>query len=409
MNGAQRRRVVFWGGLGLLAVAALTFALWPRPVAVDVAAVDEGPLRVTLDHEGRTRVRDRYLVSAPVAGRVQRIELEPGDPVVAGKTVVATFLPETPPLLDARTRAELTAQVQGAEAALARARAERDRAATEAQFAAAERDRARSLEALGIATEQALRAAETEAVARARDLAAAEAAVTAAASGLDRARAALLRPAVAAPPRRPAQALSLRAPADGVVLRRLHESEAVVPQGEPLLEIADTSSLEVIADFLSADAVNIEPGQPVSIEQWGGPEPLNGRVRRVEPSGFLKVSALGVEEQRVWVVIDFEDPRSAWRSLGDGYRVEARVVIWERPRVRRAPAGSLFRAGDAWAVFVVEGGRAALRRVEVGRRSGVAAEILSGVRAGETVIVHPPDVVSGGTRVAGRQPEGRSR
>ncbi len=402
MNDARRRRVGFWGGLTLLLVVLLAFALWPRRVMVDTAVVDEGPLRVTLEHEGRTRVRDRYVVSAPVAGRVQRIELEPGDPVAAGKTVVATFLPAVPPLLDVRASAEGAARVQAAEAALARARAERERARTEAGFAAVERDRARRLEEAGVISAQALEAAETEAAARARALAAGEAAVNGAAHELEVARAALITPAAPASGSRTGQALALRAPADGVVLRRLRESEAVVPQGEPLLEIADTSSLEVIADFLSADAVRIEPGQKVSIEQWGGPAPLNGRVRRIEPSGFLKVSALGVEEQRVWVVIDFDDPRSAWQALGDGYRVEARVVVWERARVVRAPSGSLFRDGDGWAVFTVEDGRAARRDVQVGQRGGTTAEILAGLRSGEVVIVHPPDAVGDGARVAAR-------
>ncbi|HSK09021.1 MAG TPA: HlyD family efflux transporter periplasmic adaptor subunit, partial [Vicinamibacterales bacterium] len=275
-----------------------------------------------------------------------------------------------------------------------------------AEYAAVERDRARRLESQCVVSEQALQAAEADATARARALAAAESAVTAAGHEVEAARAALLRPGTGAPGDRPAQALTLRAPVDGVVLRRLRESEAVVPQGEPLLEIGDTASLEVIADFLSADAVKIEAGQRVLIDQWGGPVPLDGRVRRVEPSAFLKVSALGVEEQRVWVVIDFDDPRSAGRALGDGYRVEARVVVWERPGVLQAPASSLFRRGDGWAVFAVRGGRATAREVRVGQRTGLAAEILSGLQASDLVIVHPPDTVTDGTRVAGREPAG---
>jgi len=186
------------------------------------------------------------------------------------------------------------------------------------------------------------------------------------------------------------------------VLRRLRESEATVPQGELLLELGDTSSLEVIADYLSADAVQIKAGMPAIIEGWGGGEPLPGRVERVEPSAFLKVSALGVEEQRVWVVIDFLDTRTASGALGDGFRVEARVVVWERPAVVSAPVSSLFRRGDGWAVFAVDGGRARVREVSVGQRNGVRAEITSGLHPGEEVVVHPADTIEDGTRVARR-------
>jgi HlyD family secretion protein len=224
--------------------------------------------------------------------------------------------------------------------------------------------------------------------------------VAAATADLAAARAALIEPGSAGTPGGGA-VLSLRSPIDGVVLRRLHESEATVPQGEPLLELGDTSSLEVIADYLSTDAVRIQAGMPAFIEQWGG-EPLRGRVERVEPSGFLKVSALGVEEQRVWVVIDFEDPRAASKALGDGYRVEARVVIWENPAVISVPVSSLFRRGDAWAVFVVADGRARVREVGVGQRNGVRAEILSGIQPRERVVVHPPDTIEDGVRVVER-------
>ena len=196
--------------------------------------------------------------------------------------------------------------------------------------------------------------------------------------------------------------LALRSPIDGVVLQRFQESEAVVPQGQPLVEVADLSTLEVIGDFLSADAVRIKPGMPVLIEQWGGGTPLKGRVTLVEPSAFLKVSALGVEEQRVWVVVGFDNPRGAWQALGDGYRVEARVVVWEQQDVLRVPTSSLFRQGSAWAVFVVESGRARLRPLRIGQRNGTAAEVVDGLKAGDRVVVHPADSVSDGVRVAER-------
>ena len=401
MKVASRRRMLFWGGVAILVVAVVAVALMPTPIPVDVAAAERGPMRVTLDHEGRTRVPERYVVSAPVPGRVLRIELEPGDRVRAGQTVVATFRPAVAPLLDARTRAELSARVKAAEASVARTRAERDRVRAEAEFAITERDRARRLESMGLVTEQARQAAETEAAARARALEAAESAVKAAEADVAAARAALLEPGSGGTTGAPGGTLALRSPIDGVVLRRLQESEATVPQGAPLLELGDTSSLEVIADYLSTDAVRIKGGMPASIEGWGG-DPLRGRVERVEPAGFLKVSALGVEEQRVWVVIDFEDPRKASEFLGDGYRVEVRVVVWEQPAVISVPVSSLFRRGDGWAVFVVAEGRARLREVAVGQRNGIRAEILSGLPPGGRVVVHPPDTIEDGVRVAER-------
>jgi HlyD family secretion protein len=374
MKTAGKRRLWVWGGVGLV------------------------------DHEGRTRVHDRYTVSAPLPGRVMRIELRPGDPVKARETVLATLVPAAPDLLDARSLAEAESRVRSAEAALARARAEREQAQVEAAFAESEARRTRGLVEQGVAPAQQLDSAETEARARARSLEAAAAAVDVAVRDLETARAALVQPAnvvrwnTAAGQR----VLLLRSPIDGVVLQRFQESEAVVSLGQPLVEVADLSTLEVIADFLSADAVRIQPGMPVLIEQWGGGTALNGRVARVEPSGFLKVSALGVEEQRVWVVVAFDDPRGAWQALGDGYRVEARVVTWERPDILKVPTSSIFREGTDWATFVVDSGRARLRRLEIGQRNGTDAQVVEGLKAGDRVVVHPSDRVADGVRVAER-------
>ncbi len=407
MKTAGRRRLMFWGAIGLLAVAAVVVALMPRAIAVDVATVTQGRMAVTLDHEGQTRVRERFAVSAPLAGRVLRVELEPGDRVARGETVLATLLPAAPALLDARARAEANSRVQAAEASLQQATAERERARAVSDFAASEARRNRSMLADGIVTREAAESADSSALVAARALQAAVAAERAAARDLDVAKAALTgstsRPAAGA-----AAAIRVRSPIDGVVLRRLHESEAVVPQGEPLVEVADPAALEVIADFLSTDAVRIRPGMSVLIDRWGGSAPLNGRVRRVEPSAFLKVSALGVEEQRVWVVIEFADPRGAWDALGDGYRVEARVVTWQRDGVVQVPTGALFRHGEQWAVFRVEAGRARLREVAIGERNGLSAEVTGGLQAGDRVVVHPSDQVEDGARVAERstQPQG---
>ncbi len=403
MTTTTKRRIAFWSVIVAVLAVAVAAAMMPRATPVDMTTVTRGRLVVTLDHEGRTRVHQRFVVSAPVAGRVMRIDLQPGDRVVANETVIATFAPGASSLLDARSRAEAQSRVGAAGAVLEQARAQREQARVQNQHAAEERDRARSLTQTGLMTVEARQAAETEAASRQRALDAAEAAVEAAAHEVEAARAMLVEPGSRLPRGAGASpTLTLRSPIDGVVLERHHESEAVVPQGEPLVTVADTSALEVIADYLSTDAVRIAPGMRVLIDQWGGVASLKAVVRRVEPSGFTKVSALGVEEQRVWVVIDFEDPVAAWRTLGDGYRVESCVVVWEAVDVVTAPTSSLFRRGDGWAVFVVDGWVARVRAVSVGQRNETSAQIVSGLDPGARVIVYPPDTVSDGTRVTVR-------
>jgi HlyD family secretion protein len=399
MNRAARKRVVFWGLVIALGAAGLVLSLQTAPLPVDVTAAARGPLRVTLDHEGRTRVRERYVVAAPVAGRVLRIELEPGDPVTAGRTVLARVLPGAPALLDARARVGAEAQVQVAAANLARARAQRDEAREASRYARSEAERMRNLNAQGLATSQQLDAADADARVKARALEAADAAVDAAARDLDVARAVLFEGGSQGP----ARIVEVRAPASGVLLRRLHESETVVAQGEPLVEVADLAGLELVADFLSTDAVQIRPAMPVLVDRWGGGTALNARVVRVEPSGFMKISALGVEEQRVWVVMAFADAREAWAALGDGYRVEAHVVIWQQPDVLKVAASSLFRHGEAWAVFVIDSGAARLRTVTIGRRNDIEAEVTGGLEAGTRVIAYPSDQIADGVRVEPRR------
>jgi HlyD family secretion protein len=399
MNRATRKRAVFWGSVTVLVAAGLALSLRTPPLPVDLTAAVRGPLRVTLDHEGRTRVRERYVVAAPVAGRMLRIEAEPGDPVIAGRTVLARILPGAPALLDARARAEAEAQVQVAAANLARAKAQRDEAREAGAHARTEAERTRTLNTEGLATSQERDAADADARVKARALEAADAAVEAAARDLDVARAVLYdggsRPG--------GRLVEVRAPVGGVLLRRLHESEAIVAQGEPLVEVADLADLEVAADFLSTDAVQIRPGMPVVIDRWGGATALDARVARVEPSGFMKTSALGVEEQRVWVVMAFTDPRDAWAALGDGYRVEARVIVWQQPDVLKVATSSLFRHGDDWAVFAVDGGIARLRTVTIGQRNDLEAEVVGGLEAGARVVAYPSDQIQDGARVAPRR------
>ena len=396
-------RILVW----LVVVAGVVaggVALRPRPVQVDMETVARGSLRVTLDEEGETRVRDRFLVSAPVAGRVLRIEHEPGDEVVANRSALATFLPSAPTFLDARSRAEAEARVKAAEAALERTRVEQARAAAEQEFAQSELERYVELDEADLIAKDQLESAELRAETSIEARRSSVFAVRTSEFELEVARASLLQ-ATGNPGGRDTgdAAITLRSPIDGVVLQRLRESEAIVPAGEPLLEVADPTRLEIVSDMLSTDAVRITPDDAVLIEQWGGGYALAGRVRRVEPYGFTKVSALGVEEQRVNVIIDFEDVREAWEALGDGYRVEVRVVIWESDDVLKVPTSSLFRTGDAWAVFAVDQGLASLRAVTVGQRNSLEAEILDGLQAEDRVIAYPSDQIVDGVAVAERE------
>lgn len=386
--------------LGALIVGGvLAVALWPTTTPVDVGEVARMPLRVTIDEEGETRVRRRFAVSAPVTARVLRIELEPGDPVVRDTTIVARLQPEIPPLLDARTRAEAEAARATARAALGRASAELDRARAELARLERELARERELDQSGLTTRQAVELREADVAAAAETLRAAEFARASASSEVARAEARLAMHAGGS-----GRVLTVTAPIDGVVLRRWRESEGVVPAGEPLVELGDPDDLEVVADLLSTDAVRVAPGAAVLIEQWGGDAPLRGTVRRIEPAGFTKISALGVEEQRVNVVIDFDPASSEWRRLGDGYRVEVRIVTWEAADVLAVPTSALFRHGDDWAVFVVEAGRVRVAPVQLGPRNQTHAEVIGGLTAGARVVLHPGDTLVDGARVAERDP-----
>ena len=395
-------RLIVWA-IGAIAVVAVVLALRPKPVQADFAPVERGPLRVTIDEEGETRVRDRFVVSAPLAGRVLRIQLEPGDSVVADETMLATFQPGDPTFLDARTRAEAEASVRAAEAELGWVRADRERAAAESEFARSEFNRQRELAANELVSKEQLEAAELRARTREEALRSADFAIRTAEYELEIAQASLLQvrgnqlDGVSAR----SDTIILRSPIDGVVLRRLRESEAIVPAGEVLLEVADPAELEIVSDLLSTDAVKVRPGQNVLIEQWGEARALRGQVRRVEPSGFTKISALGVEEQRVNIIIDFEDVHEAWKALGDGYRVEIQVVIWEG-EVLKIPTSALFRHRQGWAVYTVRHRKALLQPVEVGQRNSFEAEVLTGLQNGEQVIVHPSDAIENGVAVIAR-------
>lgn len=380
-----------------LVAAGLVYGFMPRAVPVDIAAVAIAPLVVTVEEEGKTRVRERYVVSAPVSGYLRRIELKAGDAIRPGQ-VLAVIEPARSDALDPRTRAQAEARASASQAALAVAR-ENTRAATAAaQLAQQERVRAESLRQSGFISEQALDTARTAQTSAHAAQQAADHAVRVARFELE-----MARTAVSSTTRlqsgSPAEHLSVHAPVEARVLRLVRESEGAVLAGQPLIEIGNPESLEVEVEVLSTHAVKIAPGSRAILDRWGGDQAVEGSVRVVEPTGFTKVSALGVEEQRVRVIVDITTPREAWQRLGDGYRVEARFVIWEATDVLQLPASALFRQGAGWAVFALQGGRARLKPVEVGQRAGLVAQVLAGLDAGEHVITHPDDKISDGTRV----------
>ena len=385
-----------------LLLGAIVYGFMPRPVRVDTATAERDPFTVTVEAEGRTRVKERYVISAPVAGVARRIDLNVGD-YVGKDQVVAWLEPLHSAVLDPRSRAQAEARLAAAQASLRVAEENASAARAAAEFARADLARLRRLTPDGVVSQERLDQAQTESRRADAALRAAESAVEVARYELQAARSALEYSAArenAAD--RPPELVTLKAPVAGRVLRVHQRSAFVVEPGRPLLEIGDPRDLEIEVDVLSSDAVRIPLAGRVLLYRWGGPEPLEGRVRVVEPVGFTKVSALGVEEQRVLVIVDIASPRDEWRSLGDGYRVEAAFVLWEDDDVLQVPSSALLRRESGWAVFVVEQGRARLRPVEVGRRSGLQAQIVARLKAGETVVVHPGDDLADGVAVQPR-------
>ena len=411
--------------VGIAVIGLLVYlGLRPKPVAVDLGEVAEGPMRVTVDEDGETRIREPYLISAPLAGRLLRVKLEPGDEI-RKEQVLSAIDPSVPGLLDARSEAEAEARVNATEAAYRRAESQLEIAQADTEQAERyyERDlgrveRGNISDATLEDTEHALRVARS-------NLAAAKSTLDIARFDREQAKAALLySKSLSGDAGESGRHFEIASPIDGVVLRRFQESSTMVPAGERILEIGDPRDLEVRIDVLSQDAVRIQPGQRIIIEHWGGPRNLTAWVRRVEPSAFTKVSALGVDEQRVWVYGDFaeteaeSDPSSRPENvppetgsiedgLGDAYRVEARIVTWERDQVLRVPAGALFREGDDdrhWAVFRLSPQDTAERvRIEIGARNDQVAEVLSGLAPGDRVVLHPSDQVDEGSRLVVRE------
>jgi len=393
----HRRRNFGLMALAGALLAALAWGFWPRPVLVEDAAVSRGPLQVTIEEEGRTRVKDRFVISAPVAGYMRRIELDVGDTLTQGQTV-AVLEPLRSEVLDPRSRARAEAQIDAAQATLEAAIKNVDAARAEAKFASDDYIRKQKLRAKETISETLIEEAETRARQTAAEQQSAEFTVEVARFDLEAARTALQYSLADNTATRPVT-VDLHAPVASRVLSVDHKSEGVVSAGEDLIEIGDPAQLEVAVDVLSQDAVQIRPKTRVQFYRWGGDAPLEGVVRTVEPAGFTKISALGVEEQRVWVIADLVSPRAAWQFLGDGYRVEAHFILWQNPDVLQAPASALFHHDSEWAVFVVEDRRARRRRVEVGHRNGLVAEIVEGLSTGDRVITHPDDRIEDGVRV----------
>jgi len=393
-----RRTVAVLIGLGI--VALIVWALLPQPVPVDMAAIRRGPLEVTVEDEGITRIREVYTVSAPIGGKMLRSPREVGDDVAANKTLVAEIEPTAPTFLDVRSQRVAEAAVQAAQAAVDLADAQIKQAKSQLEFAQNDLRRAEELAASKTISARTLEKAKLDVDSAEAAVASAVATLEVRRRELESARARLIQPnEINAGVR---SAVQVRSPIDGVVLKIVAESEQVVQPGAPLVEIGAPGDLEIAVDFLSRDAVRIKPGAPARIESWGGDKILAARVKRIEPTGFTKVSALGIEEQRVKVILDFTGPESEWRQLGHGYRVIARVVVWHSDDVLQVPLGALFREGENWAAFVVADGRAQRRIVTIGERNLHAARVVDGLKVGEQVVLHPSDRVHDGVRVEPR-------
>lgn len=388
------RRLLPWLGAMVL-ISAVTWGLWPKPVLIETGVIVRSPLTVRVSEEGKTRVRNRYVVAAPVAGKMRRVPLKPGDAVEAGQTVLTMIEPVVPPLLDPRARVQAEAVVSMREAS--RKQTAESLVALQAalQLAQANRDRIRNVKTAGTLSEADRDRTEAEALVKAAEVRAAEFSLQVINYELAQARAVLERP----DGNNSNDLIEVKSPVSGRVLNVRQESETIVTPGMPILEVGDPADIEIEAEILSRDAVTIRPGDSVEIEQWGGEKPLKARVRRIEPAAFTKISALGVEEQRVIVLSDLVDPPETAKALGDRYRVEVRVAIWHADDVLVVPSGALFREDNAWKTFIYQNGKATLTAIDAGHSDGRLTEVLSGLRPGDKVLLHPPDVVKDGSDV----------
>ena len=397
------RRVIIYGTVGVALIGGAVWAFRPQPQSVDVATVQSRPMTVMIEEDGRTRVRDLYTVSAPVAGRLKRIDLEVGDPVKAGRTSLATIVPSAPSFLDKRGAVQAAAQVKAADASVAEARARIEQANAQLAFARKELDRSRDLRASGTIPASRLETAERDYSDAQAVLDSAKASLRARLMDLEVAKAAMISPGGAGDEGSDDSTVGVVAPIDGQVLTLHQKSSKVVASGTPLMDIGDETNLEVVADFLSSDAVKVRPRARAEFTGWGGEAPIAGQVRRIEPTGFTKVSALGVEEQRVNIVLDIDPSEAAAARIGPGYRLVTRIEVWasDGPTLV-VPIDALFRQGVSWAVFTLRDGHARLTPVTLGRRNDEVAQVIDGIAEGDTVIVHPGRSVEDGSLVVPR-------
>jgi len=386
--------MVFWGALAALLLMLALWAFWPRAVPVDLVEVSSGPMDVTISDEGEARIRDLFVVSAPAGGQLSRIDMKAGDCVRAGSTVIASIYPVAAPTIDARSAAQLRAAAGSARAAVTAAEADLRRWRADQKRAEDDLNRTRTLAETGTASRQALERAETEYRTLSAATQQARAALDLARHEVNRAEAALMPAGASAG----GDGLPVIAPITGVVLRIIRDSEGPVSVGTPLVEIGDPDDIEIMVDLLSEDAVNVAPGDVVRIRGWGGGT-LSGRVRLIEPYAFTKISALGIEEQRVNVLIDMD---GSGRRLGHGFRVRTDIVVWSAPDIVRVPMTALFKSGSDWTVYRLQHGRARLTTVHVDHMNGHAAEIVLGLSPGDLVIEHPSRNIADGVRVKRR-------
>ena len=388
MKRFMKRLFVFMAAVAAAVVIAWAFRA--KPVEVEAGQMVRGPLQVTIDEDGETRAHDRFTLAAPIAGRLSRIDFHEGDQV-GPQTTLATI---SPPPLDVREIAELRARIQSAEARKCEMGEQLERWENDFSQATRELNRVRLLARSRLIAQQELESAESKQASAAKEVQAAKFRVQSATAELEREKAGLV--SLEGQQSQLRSAVPIRPPAAGRILQVLEKSERVVASGTPLVVLSNPKKLEIVVDLLSTDAVKVKPGAPVIIENWGGPTPLRARVRTIEPYGFTKTSALGIEEQRVNIIADFVDPTD---GLGDGYRVDARIVIWENATVLKIPSSALFRSGPHWNVFVIDNGRARVREVEAGHRSSSETEILNGLTDGAEVILHPANDLEDGARV----------
>lgn len=403
----KQSRMILTTAALLLVGGALAIAFWPKPTLVDMGEVTRGAMQLTIDEEGRTRVRDAYVVSTPVAGQLQRVGVQPGDPVIRGETIVAHMRPTNPAALDVRTREQALAAVNASEAALRVAHADRNASLANLDLAQTELARTEQLVKRGISTDAALERAKQSARVAQANVDTAEAAISMREAEIANAQARLigfddqrLASSIGTAP----DDIPLYSPADGRILRVIQQSETSLPAGAPIMEIGNIANdLEVVVELLSTDAVQVGVDDHVMITDWGGPQNLDGKVIRVDPFGITQFSALGVEEQRVNAIIALSTPSDEYRGLGHGFRVETKIIVWETQDTLILPSSALFRSGENWAVFVVIDDMAQLRNVKIGKNNGIQAQVMDGLSESDRVILYPSSGLSEGMNVAERE------